>query len=89
VKHGKATAVIITLGRENERLRLVVEDNGAGFDSTLKGRQGMGIRIMRYRAGVIGASLDLQSQPNHGTKVACVFTPTLQEPKANHERARS
>jgi nitrate/nitrite-specific signal transduction histidine kinase len=47
----------------------------------------MGIRIMRYRAGVIGASLDLQSQPNHGTKVTCVFTPTLQEAKAKNERS--
>jgi two-component system, LuxR family, sensor kinase FixL len=34
---------------------------------------GMGIRIMRYRARVIGATLDLKSRPGQGTQVACVF----------------
>jgi signal transduction histidine kinase len=36
----------------------------------------MGIRIMRYRARVIGATLDLKSQPGQGTQITCVFYAT-------------
>jgi nitrate/nitrite-specific signal transduction histidine kinase len=33
----------------------------------------MGIRIMRYRARVIGATLNLKSQPNQGTHITVQF----------------
>jgi len=33
----------------------------------------MGVRIMRYRARMIGASLELKSQPAEGTMVTCVL----------------
>jgi PAS domain S-box-containing protein len=79
VNHGKATSVIITLVPEADRLRLTIQDNGNGFEQTSKDRYGMGIRIMRYRAKVIGASLDLHSQLNHGTQITCVFTPATRE----------
>ena len=75
VKHGKCTHVIITLRRENDRFALIVEDNGMGFDETKTGLPGMGIRIMRYRARVIGATLDLQSSSGKGTQVRCSFYP--------------
>jgi nitrate/nitrite-specific signal transduction histidine kinase len=39
----------------------------------------MGIRIMRYRARVIGAALDLQSKVNHGTQITCAFSPSSRE----------
>ena len=43
------------------------------------GLSGMGIRIMRYRARVIGATLDVASRPGQGTKVSCVFSPVSRE----------
>jgi two-component system, LuxR family, sensor kinase FixL len=60
-------------------LKLTVQDNGTGFLISDKSRSGMGIRIMRYRAKVIGATLDLQSQVNHGTQITCVFNPSSRE----------
>ena len=74
VNHGKATSVIVTLTPEGDRWKLVVQDNGKGFHSTGKMTNGMGIRIMRYRAMVIGATLDLESQPEHGTQITVMFS---------------
>jgi len=79
VNHGKATSVIVTLTAEGDRLKLAVQDNGSGFPLASPTRSGMGIRIMRYRAKVIGATLDLQSQINHGTQVTCAFNLSSRE----------
>jgi nitrate/nitrite-specific signal transduction histidine kinase len=38
----------------------------------------MGIGIMRYRAKVIGAILELKSEPGQGTKMICKIRPTLE-----------
>ena len=88
VNHGKAAVVVVTLSAEGARLRLAVEDNGAGFDPSAKGRSGMGIRIMRYRARVIGATLDLQSSINQGTGITCVFDPLSPEKPEGNEYDR-
>jgi PAS domain S-box-containing protein len=79
VNHGKATTVIVTLAADEDRLKLTVQDNGTGFQLSDKNRSGMGVRIMRYRAKVIGAALDLQSQLNHGTQITCLFNPSSRE----------
>jgi PAS domain S-box-containing protein len=79
VNHGKATMVLMNLTATGDRLKLTIQDNGSGFDTSARGQSGMGIRIMRYRAKVIGATLDLQSQPNEGTKISCVFHPGSRE----------
>jgi len=79
VNHGKATTITVTLAAAEGRLKLTVEDDGTGFEISGKTRSGMGIRIMRYRAKVIGAALDLQSRVNHGTQVTCVFNPSSRE----------
>jgi PAS domain S-box-containing protein len=82
VNHGKATTIIVTLAAVQDRLRLTVQDDGTGFDISSKKRSGMGIRIMRYRAKVIGATLDVQSEPGHGTQITCLFNPATREPLA-------
>ncbi len=74
VNHGKATSVIVALAQDEDRLKLTVQDNGTGFQLSDKSRTGMGIRIMRYRAKVIAATLDLQSQAGQGTQITCVFS---------------
>lgn len=79
VNHGKATSVIVTLTAEVDRMKLTVQDNGAGFELPGKSRMGMGIRIMRHRAKVIGAALELQSQVGHGTQITCSFNPAARD----------
>ena len=79
VNHGKASTVIVTLTPDGERLKLTVSDNGTGFQVPGENRSGMGIRIMRYRAKVIGATLELQSRIGQGTQITCIFNPASRE----------
>ncbi len=78
VRHGQATEVIISLNGAGDRLTLEVQDNGSGFQWPATGSTGMGIRIMRYRARVIGATLNLKSQPNQGTQITVQFNQKLE-----------
>ena len=69
VRHGRAGRVEISLSGE-ELLRLRVADDGAGFEGKANG-EGMGLRIMRHRAGIMGAALEVTSAAGEGTTVTC------------------
>ena len=69
VEHGAAREVQINLAFNHEVMVLTIRDNGKGFKSNANGN-GMGLRIMRYRAQCIGGSCDVQSI-SEGTVVGC------------------
>jgi len=73
VKHGNPTLILVRLEDENRVLKLQVIDNGVGIQNSVDLGEGMGLRIMRYRANAIGATLDLESTPGIGTTVTCAF----------------
>lgn len=73
VRHGEATRISIELRENNGEIWLIVEDNGRGFHNELEAFQGMGLRTMRYRAGVIGAQLIIESGSPGGTLVCCIL----------------
>lgn len=77
IKHGKASQVTVNLKQIGDGILLTVQDNGTGFRLAGCERVGMGIGIMRYRAKVIGATLDLKSEPGQGAKISCKIRPTL------------
>jgi signal transduction histidine kinase len=69
VEHGAAREVQINLAFYGNNLLLTIRDNGKGFPSSANGN-GMGLRIMRYRAQCIGGSCEVQSS-DEGTVVSC------------------
>ena len=69
VKHAQARDITITL--EADHCGLAVSDNGIGFQVDEAMARGYGLRIMRYRAGTIGCSLEIESTPGKGTVVQC------------------
>jgi len=71
VKHGKAKRVEIALATEGGRTTLAVKDDGVGLPDDVDGLKGLGLRIMRYRAAVMGASLDVRRHAEGGTIVVC------------------
>ena len=71
IKHGKPGRIELSLTETPERIVLAVRDNGAGLPARVKKNPGMGLRIMRYRAGMIGGSLVLQKEAGGGTMVVC------------------
>lgn len=74
VRHGRAGEVVITLGQDDGRGELTVADNGSGIKDHAK--LGMGLRIMRYRANVIGAGFEIYRGDQGGTHVRCHFPLT-------------
>ena len=74
-RHSRASRVSISLRREGEELRLMVSDDGAGFDSGEPGR-GHGLRNIRERAAKVRGHVDIRSDPMSGTRVSLVV-PTI------------
>jgi PAS domain S-box-containing protein len=72
IKHGKASSVSISLHRMDHVTTLRVTDNGVGF-SNAERTNGIGLRLMNYRAHSIGASLDIHDSGQGGTVVECVL----------------
>jgi two-component system CheB/CheR fusion protein len=71
VKHGQAKTIIISLKSLDGEVVLTVRDDGIGFSREGRGIDGMGLRIMEYRADMIGAMLRIDSAKGGGTTVAC------------------
>lgn len=71
VKHGQAKTIVIILKRVDGELILTVKDDGVGFSQDGRAIAGMGLRIMEYRADMIGAMLRIDSIKGKGTTVAC------------------
>ena len=70
LKHAAATEVFIQLIRENDRLSIVVEDNGKGFDTALlKNNKGAGWVNIRSRVEYLKGQLDIHSEQGKGTLV--------------------
>lgn len=67
-KHGGGRAIIIELAHETDGIRLAIADDGHGFAAA--SRAGMGLRTMRYRAGLLGGTLEIHHPPGAGTRVA-------------------
>lgn len=85
-RHGKASHVSVTLARNNGSLTLTVEDDGVGLKPSAPGQTaGMGIRIMRYRASVLGGTLALKNRPGQGTLVQCELHLSAKDQKAAHD----
>lgn len=76
IKHSGATEVRISLRIEPDSIRIVVEDNGRGFDTaTLPEGKGNGLTNMKNRLHRLGGNVGIQSEPGKGTRVE-IMQPT-------------
>ncbi len=70
LKHAVASEVFVQLIRENDRLNIVVEDNGKGFDTALlETSKGAGWVNIRSRVEYLKGQLDVHSEQGKGTLV--------------------
>lgn len=70
IKHGRASRILIELSEAEGKLRLSITDNGVGVSaSQTSPPSGMGLHIMRYRANMIGATLDIRAAAEGGTEI--------------------
>jgi signal transduction histidine kinase len=70
LKHGRARTINIGLAEHGGELVLNVENNGRAFAAD-RNTTGAGLNAMRYRAGLIGASLSIEPGSRKGVTVTC------------------
>ncbi len=72
ITHGKAERVLINQEYSVQKLRLIIEDNGSGFDpqKKLDSTRHFGIYSLENRAKSIDAELTIDSKPGEGTRVS-------------------
>jgi signal transduction histidine kinase len=68
-KYASASQATVCLSSANGSLQFTVADDGAGFDPATA-RKGTGLQGMADRLAALGGTLDIRSQPGHGTTVS-------------------
>jgi signal transduction histidine kinase len=76
-KHANARKVDISLYEEAREVRLMIADDGSGFDVTRLPEAGRyGFKIMRERAEAVDARLEIESAPGRGTRITAILERT-------------
>jgi PAS domain S-box-containing protein len=73
-RHARCTRVSVLIDRRPEEVRLIVEDNGLGFDMQAialrtKAEHRLGLAGMRERAALVGGDVAIESIPGTGTSL--------------------
>lgn len=85
MKHSAAKRVIIRLTSSEHSVTLQVVDYGKGIQQDLDATEGMGLRVMRYRAAAVGGRLSVKPDQLGGTVVTCTVP---KRPRAQPDEAR-
>jgi signal transduction histidine kinase len=75
-RHSKATKATVRVERRNRELRLIIQENGVGFDAQLflngMASSALGLRGMQERALAVSGRIQINSQFGKGTEVMVV-----------------
>ncbi|MBA2518388.1 MAG: HAMP domain-containing protein [Chloroflexia bacterium] len=70
LRHAAADQAVVQLETNDETLRVIIRDNGAGFNPESAARpSALGLLSMRERAAAIGAAFAVSSRPGDGTTI--------------------
>jgi signal transduction histidine kinase len=77
-KHASATQVAATLELADDSVKLLISDNGMGFDQQesrtgYDGKSGLGLRSMQERVEATGGQFELKSVPQKGVEVTALW----------------
>ncbi|MBX2826969.1 MAG: hypothetical protein KTR22_02335 [Flavobacteriaceae bacterium] len=69
LKHAKAEAGKVVITRESQVVKLVIRDNGIGFDFSekLQNRRSLGLKTLLERTKFLKGNMRINSKKNHGT----------------------
>jgi len=74
VRHGKARHINVRLDSTADEIILTIIDDGIGLPENARNGNGLGLRIMAYRASMIGATFNIERQSSlGGTRVTCTL----------------
>lgn len=74
VKHSKSDVIDLKLSTASGKIILTISDNGMGLPLNVQETTGLGLKIMRHRAELIGAELVIDSSGDSGTMVSCILS---------------
>ncbi|GAB3940963.1 hypothetical protein GCM10028805_03590 [Spirosoma harenae] len=74
IKYSQATQATLRVELQNDQLRVLIEDNGRGFN-TAQASPRNGQRSMQQRAVAMGGLLAVQSTPGQGTRLQLIMNP--------------
>lgn len=100
VRHGQARSIRLHLHGARAKVRLTVTDDGIGMPSDAVDAPGMGLKIMRYRARILGGEVRFErGAPDNaardaarpGTRIVCEcpLEPATDAAKARRSRRRA
>jgi PAS domain S-box-containing protein len=69
LKHAKAKRLTLTLQDLHQSIELTIADDGVGLPASKRTQPGMGLQVMDYRARLVGARLDVKSEPGQGVQI--------------------
>jgi signal transduction histidine kinase len=82
-RHAHSSHIALSLVRQGDDLTLTIADDGEGFREDTTASEGIGMRTMRHRAQLIGASIAIRRGPERGTVVECVLNLPSAEPSSH------
>ena len=71
VRHGNARSIRLHLHCARANVRLTITDDGVGLPADAVDAPGMGLKIMRYRARILGGEVSFEAAQPQGTRVTC------------------
>jgi len=71
-RHARASSVAIFLLVTSRKFLLRITDDGVGIADPSKDGSGMGLKIMKYRANMIGATFEIRPNHPHGTVIGVI-----------------
>uniref|UniRef100_A0A832DKE3 histidine kinase n=1 Tax=Ignavibacterium album TaxID=591197 RepID=A0A832DKE3_9BACT len=74
-RHSKATEVLVSITKDEEKFMMIVKDNGVGFSSDkISSTKGLGVMGMKERVKSVGGVMEISSILNYGTEIK-IFIP--------------
>jgi signal transduction histidine kinase len=73
LRHSGADHINVQLIIDEERVHVIVEDDGKGFDTSVTEAGGNGLKNIRSRVTSLGGKLEMISSPGKGTEVNVEF----------------
>lgn len=73
LRHDKTRHITLSLVRQNHHLVLSIRDDGTGIPRPADETKGLGMRLMRNRASLIGGRLEIGPAEGGGTIVTCTL----------------
>ncbi|HEY7639904.1 MAG TPA: PAS domain S-box protein [Steroidobacteraceae bacterium] len=91
VRHGRARTIRLHLHGARAKVRLTVTDDGTGMPVDAVDAAGMGLKIMQYRARMLGGEVRFERVEPQGTRIVCEcpLEPLAQPVRARRTRRRS